>query len=258
MTEKFLRDKIYKKYGDINYEIINFRVMREPADFKCLDCGNTIHLEHLQNLFRATKNNFCPFCSNTYKGDKIGKKLPYEEAQKRLEEKLGEEYTIIKEKYKGWSKKSLVRHNLCGKIFTIAPRDLLYHSHCPCYTINSKGEQEIEKVLIDFNIEYEKQKRLEEIKKAPYDFYLPQYKMLIEFQGRQHYEPVAQFGGKKQFIIQQEIDNRKRQIAQKAGYELLEISYKDKSLIKEILVQRLSLTGVDSSESKYQLPQNED
>ena len=82
--------------------------------------------------------------------------------------------------------------------------------------------------------------------------------MLIEFQGKQHYEPVAQFGGKKQFIIQQEIDNRKRQIAQKAGYELLEISYKDKSLIKEILVQRLSLTGVDSSESKYQLPQNED
>lgn len=254
MTENQLIKRIYEKFGDLDYEIISFRVMREPADFKCLKCGNIIHIEHLQNLFRKTKNNFCPFCSNTYKGDKIGKILPYEQAQKRLEEQLGEEYTIIKDKYKGWSKKSLVRHNLCGKIFSCSPRVLLSYGHCPCYTINSKGENNIEKILIKYQINYEKQKRLEQIKKAPYDFYLPDYNLLIEFQGRQHYEPVSKFGGLKQFIRQQEIDKQKKQIASEMGYDFLEISYKNISLIENILVQRLSLTGVDSSESKSQLP----
>ena len=108
------------------------------------------------------------------------------------------------------------------------------------------------------NIIFEKQKRLQDMKKAPFDFYLPDYNLLIEFQGKQHYEPVAQFGGEKQFIIQQEIDKRKKEIAQKAGYELLEISYKDKLLIKDILVRRLSVTGVESSDSKCHSPQNED
>ena len=74
---------------------------------------------------------------------------------------------------------------------------MLYHSHCPCYTITSKGENEVEKVLIELNIIFEKQKRLQDMKKAPFDFYLPDYNLLIEFQGKQHYEPVAQFGGKK-------------------------------------------------------------
>ena len=258
MTEKELRKKIYDKFGDINYEIISFRVMREPASFKCLDCGEIISIEHLQNLFRKTKYNFCPFCSNTYKGNKIGKKLPIEEANKRLYEVFEDEYEIILDKYNGWSKKGLIRHTLCGKIFSAQPRDLLYHSHCPCYTINSKGELKISKVLDKYNIKYEKQKRLSDMKRAPFDFYLPDYNLLIEFQGRQHYEPVKQFGGEKQFINQQNIDKRKKEIAQNAGIELLEICYKDQSLIEEILVQRLSLTGVEPSGSKCQSPQNED
>lgn len=258
MTENDLKKRITDKFGDIDYEIITFRVMREPADFKCLKCNNIIHLEHLQNLFRKTKNNFCPFCANTYKGSNMGKKLSIEEAQQRLNDKFGEEYEIIPEKYQGWSLKGLIRHNICGKIFSVQPRDLLYHSHCPCYTINSKGELKIEEILKKYNIEYEKQKRLDDIKKAPFDFYLPKYNLLIEFQGRQHYEPVSQFGGEKQFVLQQEIDKRKKEIAQKAGFEVLEICYKDKSLIEDILVQRLSLTGVGPSGSKYQLPQSED
>lgn len=258
MTEKELRDRIYKKFGDINYDIITFRVMREPADFKCLDCGNVVHMEHLQNLFRKTKSEFCPFCANTYKGNKIGKKLPLEEAQNRLKEAFDTEYEIIPDKYQGWSRKALIRHTLCGKIFSAQPRDLLYHSHCPCYTINSKGELKIKEVLDKYGIKYEQQKRLENIKKAPYDFYLPDFNLLIEFQGRQHYESVKVFGGEKQFANQQEIDKRKKQIAHEAGIELLEISYLEKSLIEEILVQRLSLTGVEPSGSKCQSPQNED
>lgn len=56
--------------------------------------------------------------------------------------------------------------------------------------------------------------------------------------------------GKKQFEIQQEIDKRKNSIAKEQGYNIFYISYKDINSIDEILVQRLALNGVDSSESK--------
>lgn len=97
MTEQWLRNKIKEKFGEVEYEVLNFRVMREPADFKCAKCGNIIHIEHLQNLFRKTKEKFCPFCANTYKGNHIGKKLTLEEAQIRLDELFGGEYKILAE-----------------------------------------------------------------------------------------------------------------------------------------------------------------
>lgn len=184
--------------------------------------------------------------------------LSLNEAQDKLDEYFGGEYEIIPNRYCGWSKKSLIRHTICNKIFSCQPRELLHNSHCPCITISSKGEKKIEDILNKYNVFFEKQKRLDGIKKAPFDFYLPKFNLLIEFQGRQHFEPVEKFGGKKQFIIQQEVDARKKQIAEEQGYSLLYISYKQMSLIENILVPRLSLTGVDSSESKCQLPQNED
>ena len=49
----------------------------------------------------------------------------------------------------------------------------------------SSVEEKIEKIneiiLNKYNILYETQKRLEGIKKAPFDFYLPDYSLLIEF-----------------------------------------------------------------------------
>ena len=63
---------------------------------------------------------------------------------------------------------------------------------------------------------------------------------------------MEKFGGEKQLQKQKEIDKRKQEIALKNGYKLLYISYKQISEIEEILVQRLSLRGVGSSEPKEQ------
>lgn len=49
--------------------------------------------------------------------------------------------------------------------------------------------------------------------------------LLIECQGRQHYEPVEFFGGEERFVIQQKNDEYKRRYAKKLGIELLEIPY---------------------------------
>lgn len=49
--------------------------------------------------------------------------------------------------------------------------------------------------------------------------------VLIECQGKQHYEPVEYFGGEKQFIIQKYNDKLKRDYANKIGFDFLEIPY---------------------------------
>lgn len=59
-----------------------------------------------------------------------------------------------------------------------------------------------------------------------YDFHITGTKILIEYQGIQHYKPVDAFGGKEQYEKQKEHDRRKREYAKKNGYRLIEISYK--------------------------------
>lgn len=241
MITKNIDERILERYGNVNYEVLEYTDMRSLFKVKCLECGNVTTIQYASNFFKKNRKAFCVYCANTYKGDKIGKMLSIEEAQERIDAVLPNEYKIIPEKYMGWSRKGIILHK-CGKYFECQPRDLLYHSHCPCIRITSKGEDKIRSFLITNNIDYEEQKRLKEISKAPFDFYLPKFNLLIEFQGRQHYEPVEKFGGEAQLKVQQEIDGRKKQIAEKNGYNIFYISYKQLSEIDELLVQRLSLT----------------
>ena len=75
-----------------------------------------------------------------------------------------------------------------------------------------------------------------------YDFYLQQYNLLIEFQGKQHEQPIEYFGGEKTFKKQQEHDKRKREYAKQNNINLLEIWYYDFDNITEILNKELGLS----------------
>lgn len=54
---------------------------------------------------------------------------------------------------------------------------------------------------------------------------------LIEYQGKQHYEPSQKFGGKKGFYQQQFNDNKKRRFCALNGITLVEIPYTEENLI---------------------------
>ncbi len=64
-----------------------------------------------------------------------------------------------------------------------------------------------------------------------FDFYLPQQEktnyrdVLVEMQGRQHYEVVKYFGGQEQFNKQQNYDQKKRLFTKEEDYKLIEIPY---------------------------------
>jgi hypothetical protein len=62
---------------------------------------------------------------------------------------------------------------------------------------------------------------------------------LIEYQGKQHYEPSSKFGGKKGFYQQQFNDNKKRRFCALHGFTLIEIPYTEENLISyEYIMER--------------------
>lgn len=101
---------------------------------------------------------------------------------------------------------------------------------------NSVGELIIKSVLDKNNITYEEQKTFDECKfknKLRFDFYLPEKNICLEFNGKQHYEPIAFFGGDTRFIEQQRNDKIKVNYCSENDIELIIISYKD-SIIEKI------------------------
>ena len=54
---------------------------------------------------------------------------------------------------------------------------------------------------------------------------------IIEYQGKQHYEPSQKFGGKRGFYQQQYNDNQKRRFCALHEFKLIEIPYTEENLI---------------------------
>lgn len=61
---------------------------------------------------------------------------------------------------------------------------------------------------------------------------------LIEFQGKQHYEASAKFGGKKGLYQQQFNDNKKRRFCALNDLTLIEIPYQEENLISYDYIMR--------------------
>ena len=57
------------------------------------------------------------------------------------------------------------------------------------------------------------------------DIFIPSLFVGIEYQGRQHYEPIEHFGGEKHFLHQQENDRKKKALCIENGIKLIEWSY---------------------------------
>lgn len=115
-----------------------------------------------------------------------------------------------------------------GHTFYVRPSDVLFHgAGCPVCN-GSRGEKMIIKFLKENSIAYEYPKMFDSLKdsdKLHYDFYLPDYNILIEYQGEQHYRPIEIFGGKSKFELQVRHDNMKRDFAKDNGFIELELPY---------------------------------
>ena len=119
----------------------------------------------------------------------------------------------------------------CGNKKVIQKESLL-NGTISCGCINSRGEREISEYLRSNDIDYEIQYGFSDLSGGlplKFDFAVfdsnKNLVALIEYQGEQHYEPVAFFGGEKKFDRQQENDNAKRRYCVTRGIRLIEVPY---------------------------------
>ena len=70
------------------------------------------------------------------------------------------------------------------------------------------------------------------------DIFIPSKNTAIEYQGKQHYEPVEFFGGKKGYMSNQRRDDRKRRLCRSQGIKIVYWDY-DKPLTEEYFLEVL-------------------
>ena len=99
----------------------------------------------------------------------------------------------------------------------------------------SLGERIISNYLKSKNIEFIRQKKFKDcvyLTYLPFDFYLPELNILIEYDGIQHFQPMKMFGGEEEFNKVQIKDKIKSKFCVDYGIKLIRISYKDNIINK--------------------------
>jgi very-short-patch-repair endonuclease len=112
----------------------------------------------------------------------------------------------------------------------ITPREHLIGVGCiKCKEAKeSNGEKEVRLLLRKSRIKFEPQHRFDDcrhINPLPFDFYIPKYNLCIEYDGRQHYEPIPYFGGEEAFEKNQLRDKIKNNYCKDNNIPLIRIRY---------------------------------
>lgn len=245
-TTKSFKKEVFNLVGS-EYQLISEYINSDTrVEFLHTVCGNN---------FEIFPNNFlkgyrCPLCtpknytnrSNHSKHPNYSNKKTTEKFKQEVYDLVQNQYEVVGE-YIGSNDKIKMKHNKCGRLFEMEPNNFLHGHRCPRCKY-SKGEEYITKFLDKHSIHYIPQKKFKGLLgtkngSLSYDFYLPNHNLLIEYQGQQHDNPIALWGGEKQYKNQKENDNRKRKFAYENNIKLLEIWYYDFENIETILQREL-------------------
>lgn len=106
--------------------------------------------------------------------------------------------------------------------------DFIYsNTGCPICR-ESRGEFLVNQILEKkFSTTIERQYRFSDLRRFPFDFYLPQYNICIEYDGIQHFEARDKFGGEESYEKTKLSDEIKNKYCQDNNIYLYRISYKD-------------------------------
>ena len=203
----------------------------------CVACGKE---------FKTLRNSETSYCS---------KRCIYEQLKKTHEQFYMEFSNIFKgtvvpiTKYSGCDNEIKVYCLECNKettrkagVFIDKKRGC---SHCKTVS-KSTGEEIVKSWLDAKGVSYIPQYKHEDVvdqMPLSFDFAVTdsggKVMTLIEYNGRQHYEPVEQFGGDKEYQRQLRSDKIKSDFAKRNNIKLISIHYKDKNKINKILTKEL-------------------
>lgn len=223
IDKEIILHRIYEKWQTVKcIDIQNYKNTNTELNWKCKICDRTFPRKPNHFLYGYLKYS-CPHCTL----DRISKERTKTQEQfvQDVYKKYGtERYTVIG-KYISSSDLIDIKCNDCGRIFPIEANSFLQGHGCPFHSDTvSTMEREIEKLLIENNIKFEKEKKFNWLvykNKLMLDFYLPDCNIAIECQGKQHFENVEYFGGETELNERKNRDNIKKELCEKHNIELL-------------------------------------
>lgn len=190
---------------------------------------------HTTILKQTGKPAGCPKCAKN-------EKLDTEEFIKRAKEVHGNKYKYDKVKYTGSNERVLIGCPEHGYFLQQAITHLK-GGGCPVCR-ESKGEKKIREILKNLGIKFEGQGKFDKCigicKTLPFDFYLPDYKIAIEFDGKQHFEPV--FGSTEEkrlerFADRKNKDRIKNNYCESHDIKLIRIAYTEINNLNTIITK---------------------
>ncbi len=203
----------------------------------CHNCKNNF----LSNWASIQGGRSCPICA--------GKQVVYETSLEYLRPDLVKEF-LYSENEKTPNKLTKGSHEnvywqclICEHKWWAKVSTRMNGKGCPKCK-ESKGEKEIARFLNENNIKFERQYKFNDCKnkqKLPFDFYLPDYNVCIEFQGLQHFREMGYFGGKEKLERTKLTDEIKEKYCHLNNIHLLKISYLDIKNIDNILKNFLNI-----------------
>ena len=234
-SKKLSKDEIIKRSNERwngEYEILSNKIdYNKKSKLRHRVCG----FEYEQMTYSHLLGYGCPKCAGNAKHDKNS-------IQEKSDKVHNKEYLILSD-VKNTKSLIKIRHIECGKEYT---QKVDYHISgrmCP-YCSLSKGEKMIEKILNSFNIKYERQKTFDGCKyknKLRFDFYIPDLKSCIEYDGIQHFESIRYFGGKRALNLQKTKDQIKNEYCYKNNIKLIRFKFDDnENYITDILSKLIS------------------
>jgi hypothetical protein len=165
----------------------------------------------------------CPYCSGKFNNiQTIREIIESEEGYKLISEECNQLRDYVEIECKN------------GHRYFSTVNNFKQEKRCP-HCNESKGEKEIAKYLNDYNIKNIPQYKFEDCKfynKLPFDFYLPQYNICIEYDGEFHYKMIM---GYEEFVNGKIRDTIKNIYCQQNNIKLIRIPYWEFNNIKEIL-----------------------
>lgn len=216
--------------GDGYEQLTPFTRTIDKIKVKHHECGNTYETTP-KSIRKGSKCNYC------YGNMRKTTSQFREEVELKS---LGEYKLVQGETYKNNKTPLKVQHLVeCGHVYKVTPKDFLRGNRCPLCK-ESKGERLVRHFLIKMDVEFEREKRYEDLRSSgsymPFDYYLPDHNLLIEYDGEQHYKPTGYFGGEEKLKSQQRRDNKKNKYAKENGIKLLRIPYyySDEEVFKAI------------------------
>lgn len=199
-----------------------FRNYKSLMEFTCTECGNQ---------FKSTPDSLinsdigCPICAEQSR--RKNRTHTTEQFIKDSREIHGSTYDYSKTVYLGRHKNLIITCPKHGD-FIIEAGDHLQGYGCPKCS-QTKGERLVQTYLDKYKLDYQIQVTLKDSifhqKCIRVDFYLKSLNTIIEYNGKQHYEPIEYFGGKEKFEKQVERDNDLRHYCKYNNIKLIEISY---------------------------------